>query len=189
MKRSGQRGQALVEFAVLTPALLLFVLLTVDVGRAYWQSIDAAGAARAGVRMGVISDTSDIGNAVRDEPNSGIPNTVAAWGPEGPGTSWGTCTTSNQTCGDPAGCPSYSFTGTQFACFAVRTCTQSNGDLGTCVAWGPWGLRPETGGGHALEVLVAIKFKPVTPALSVLAGGASATILLVQSALGEELYF
>lgn len=187
--RRAQRAQALVEFAVLTPALLLFVLLTVDVGRAYWQSIDAAGAARAGARMGVISDTSDIGGAIRDEPNSGIPNTLAAWGAEGPSTAWGSCTTANQNCGDPAGCPSSTFTGAQIACFAVRTCTQSNGDLGACVAWGRWGLRPETGGGHALEVVVVIKFRPVTPALSIIAGGASASILLVQTAVGEELYF
>jgi hypothetical protein len=187
--RRRQRGQALVEFAVLTPALLLFVLLTVDVGRAYWQAIDAAGAARAGLRMGIISDTSDIGSAVRDEPNSGIPNTLAAWGPEGPSTAWGTCTTATQTCGDPAGCPAASFTGAQIACFAVRTCTLSNGDLGNCVAWGAWGTRPEPGGGHGLDVLVVIKFKAVTPALSLIAGGGTGTILIVQSALGEELYF
>src|ERR1700746_2700633 len=108
-----QRGQALVEFAVISPILLVFVLLTVDVGRAFWESIDAAGAARAGVRMGIISDTSDIGSAVRDEPNSGIPNTVAAWGSEGPGTSWGTCTSSAAVCGDPSGCTTTSFIGSQ----------------------------------------------------------------------------
>src|SRR5579872_4022649 len=104
-----QQGQALVEFAIITPVLLLFVLLTIDVGRAYWQAIDGAGAARAGVRMGIISDTSDIGGAARDEPNTGIPNTVAAWGNEGPGTAWGTCLTANATCGDPAGCVPASF--------------------------------------------------------------------------------
>lgn len=188
IKRS-QRGQALVEFAVLTPALLLFVLLTVDVGRAYWQAIDAAGAARAGARMAVISDTSDIGNAVRDEPNSGIPNTLAAWGPEGPSTTWGTCTNPNITCGDPQGCPASSFTGSQIACFAERPCTLSNGDLGSCIGWGPWGSRPEAGGGHGLEVLVVIKFRAVTPALSIIIGGGTNTILIVQSAIGEELYF
>ena len=122
-----QKGQALVEFALLTPVLILFVMLTVDVGRAFWESIDAAGAARAGVRMGIISDTSDIGNAVRDEPNSGIPNTTAAWGSVGPGTSFGTCLTATGTCGDPNGCAPTSFSGTQVACFAVRTCTLSSG--------------------------------------------------------------
>lgn len=188
--RSRQRGQALVEFAVITPVLLLFVLLTVDVGRAYWQAIDAAGAARAGVRMGVISDTSDIGSAIRDEPNSGIPNTVAAWGAVGPGTMPGTCTSPNSTCGDPLGCPAASFTGTQIACFAVRTCTLSGGDLGSCSAFGAWGTRPESGGGHGLQVIVVIKFKAVTPALAQVAGAASGgTIYITQGEIGEELYF
>jgi hypothetical protein len=190
VKLPRQRAQALVEFAVITPVLLLFVLLTVDVGRAYWQAIDAAGAARAGVRMGVISDTSDIGSAVRDEPNSGIPNTVAAWGGVGPGTTAGTCTNVGTACGDPNGCVSTSFAGNQIACFAVRTCTLNNGDLGSCVAWSAWGTRPEDGGGHGLQVLVVIKFKSVTPALAQVAGAASGgTIYLQQSALGEELYF
>jgi len=189
--RRRTRGQALTEFALLTPALLLFVLLTVDVGRAFWESIDAAGAARAGVRMGIISDTSDIGSAVRDEPNTGIPNTVAAWGSEGPGTSWGTCTSSTGVCGDPNGCVSTSFTGSQIACFAIRTCTlSSGGDLGTCSSYGAWGARAAGGGGHGLEVLVAVKFRAATPALAQIAGsGSGGVIYLVQSEVGDELYF
>ncbi len=186
-KRRTQVGQALVEFALLTPPLLLFVLLTVDVGRAYWESIDAAGAARAGVRMGIISDTSDIGGAVRDEPNSGISNTVAAWGSEGPGTPWGTCTSASSTCGDPGGCARASFSGTQIACFALRTCTlSSGGDLGTITGCGPWGLRPVSVG-HALQLIVVVKFPAVTPALSALVTGG--TLYLTQSATGNELYF
>jgi hypothetical protein len=189
-RRKGKRtqtAQALVEFALLTPALVIFVLLTVDVGRAFWESIDAAGAARAGVRMGIISDTSDIGGAVRDEPNSGIPNTTAAWGSEGPGTSWGTCTSAAGTCGDPNGCAGSSFSGTQIACFAVRTCNLSSGaDLGTCSSYGAWGLRPVSGG-HALQVVVVIKFPAVTPALSTLVSGG--VLYLTQTAVGNELYF
>jgi hypothetical protein len=182
-----QPGQALVEFCLLAPALLLFVLLTVDVGRAFWESIDSAGAARAGVRMGIISDTSDIGSAVRDEPNTGIPNTTTAWGNEGPGTSWGTCTSANGTCGDPNGCAAGSFTGSQVACFAIRTCNlSSGGDLGSCQSWGPWGQRPVSGG-HGLQVTVVIKFSAVTPALGTLVPGG--TIYLTQSAVGDELYF
>jgi hypothetical protein len=189
--RRRERGQALIEFAILTPVLLLFVLLTVDVGRAYWQAIDGAGAARAGVRMGVISDTSDIASAVRDEPNSGIPNTLAAWGAEGPGQTWGTCTASAGTCGDPNGCVSTSFSGLQIACFAVRTCNlSSGGDLGDCASFGPWGQRPVDGTGHGLQVRVVIKFTSVTPALAQIAGAAShGVIYIVQSATGEELYF
>jgi TadE-like protein len=190
-RHTRSRAQALTEFALLTPALLLFVLLTVDVGRAFWESIDAAGAARAGVRMGIISDTSDIGSAVRDEPNTGIPNTLAAWGSEGPGTSWGSCTSSTGVCGDPGGCASTSFTGSQVACFAIRTCTlSSGGDLGTCSSYGAWGARPAVAGGHGLEVQVVIKFRAVTPALAQIAGaGSGGVIYLVQSEVGDELYF
>ena len=166
---------------------MIFVLLTVDVGRAYWESIDAAGAARAGVRMGIISDTADIGGAIRDEPNTGIPNTAAAWGSEGPGTAWGTCTSATGTCGDPSGCAASSFSGTQVACFAVRTCTLSSGsDIGSCTSYSAWGVRP-TSGGHGLEVDVVIKFAGVTPALGVLQPGG--ILYLRQSSLGNELYF
>lgn len=182
-----QKGQALVEFCLIAPALLIFVLLTVDVGRAFWESIDAAGAARAGVRMGIISDTADIGSAVRDEPNTGIPNTTAAWGSEGPGTSWGTCTTANTTCGDTNGCVSSSFSGSQIACFAIRTCNLSSGsDLGSCSSYGAWGARPVSGG-HGLQVVVVIKFPAVTPVLSTFVSGG--TLYLTQSAIGDELYF
>jgi hypothetical protein len=185
--RRALKGQALVEFALLTPALLLFVLLTVDVGRAYWESIDAAGAARAGVRMGLISDTSDIGESVRDEPNTGVPNTLAAWGTVGPGTAHGTCTTAGSVCGDPNGCVPSSFVGTQFACFAVRTCNLSSGsDLGTVAGCAGWGYRPISSG-HALQIIVVIKFPPVTPALSALLNGN--TLYLTQTSTGNELYF
>jgi hypothetical protein len=185
--RRRQRGQALVEFTLLTPALIVFVLLTVDVGRAYWETIDAAGAARAGLRMGIISDTSDIGSAIRDEPNTGIPNTVAAWGSVGPGTANGICTVATTVCGDPNGCASTSFTGSQIACFAIRTCTLSSGsDLGSCSSYGAWGLRP-VAGGKGLQVVVVIKFPAVTPALSALVNGG--TLYLSQSSTGNELYF
>jgi TadE-like protein len=191
-RRRASSGQALVEFVIIVPVLLLFVMLTVDVGRAYFQAVDAAGASRAGVRMGIISDTSDIGDAVRDEPNSGIPNTVAAWGNVGPGQARGVCTSAGSTCGDPSGCISTSFSGTQIACFAVRACTLSGGggDVGSCASYGAWGLRPVDGSGHALQVLVVIKFTAVTPALSQVIGVASGGVIyLKQSVLGVELYF
>jgi hypothetical protein len=180
-----QKGQALVEFALIAPVLIAFVLLTVDVGRAYWQAIDAAGAARAGARMGIISDTSDIGSAVRDEPNTGIPNTVAAWGSVGPGTSWGTCGAAG-TCGDPNGCANSSFSGTQIACFAIRTCTLSAGDLGSCTGFGAWGVRPLSGG-HGLQVVVVIKFTSVTPVAGQIINGG--VLYLKQSSIANELYF
>jgi len=188
-RRHKSLGQALVEFCIATPVLLLFVLLTVDVGRAYWQAIDAAGAARAGVRMAIISDTSDIANSVRNEPNSGIPDDNPTWGAEGPSGSYGVCAVATATCGDPSGCASTSFTGVQIACFSVRSCTlSSGGDLGTCTSYGSWGARPLAGGGEGVQVKVVIKFKPVTPALSQVVGG-SGILYLTQTSTGEELYF
>jgi len=182
-------GQALIEFTLTLPVLLLFVLLTVDVGRAYWQSIDAAGAARAGARLAAISDTSDIGSSVRDEPNSGIPNTVASWGQEGPGQLYGTCTSATGVCGDPRGCVPSSFSGTQTACFAVRTCIlSSGGDLGSCSVYGAWGFRPVAGGGHAVEVLVVVKFIAATPALAQIIGPGG-NLYLSQYSITEEVYF
>ena len=188
-RRRGARGQALVEFCLLTPALLVFVLLTVDLGRAYFVAVDAAGAARAGTRTGIVSDTSDIGGAVRAEPNSGIPDTVAVWGAEGPGQPNGVCTVANAVCGDPNGCPATAFSGSQIACFSVRACTLSGGgDLGQCSAYGPWGIRPQDGGtSHGLQTLVVIKFSAVTPALSLIIP--SGLLYLHQTAVGEELYF
>ncbi|HXM73060.1 MAG TPA: TadE/TadG family type IV pilus assembly protein [Candidatus Dormibacteraeota bacterium] len=184
-QRVRERGQALVEFALIAPVLIAFVLLTVDVGRAYWEAIDAAGAARAGARMGIISDTSDIGSAIRDEPNTGIPNTLAAWGSEGPGTSWGTCGAAG-TCGDPNGCANSSFSGSQIACFAIRTCVLSNGDLGSCTSFSAWGVRPLSGG-HGLQVVVVIKFTAVTPVAGQIINGG--ILFLRQSSIANELYF
>ena len=186
-----ESGQALVEFVIILPVLVLFVLLTVDVGRAYFEAIDAAGAARAGARMGIISDTSDIGGALRDEPNSGIPNTVGAWGAVGPGQPRGICVDPAATCGDPSGCVAASFSGNQIACFAIRTCTlASGGDLGICAGYGGWGFRPEVGTGHGLQIKVVIKFTAVTPALAQIAGAASqGVIYLIQTTTAEELYF
>lgn len=189
-RRRSSSGQALVEFTITVPVLLLFVLLTVDVGRAYWQSIDAAGAARAGARMGIISDTSDIGSAVRDEPNTGIPNTVAAWGTVGPGTANGTCTNIALPCGDPNACVPASFSGTQIACFYTRTCLlSSGGDLGSCASYGAPGSRPTTAGsGNGLKVVVVIKFIAATPALATIIGPGG-NLYLTQYSIAEEVYF
>jgi hypothetical protein len=137
--------------------------------------------------MGIISDTSDIGSAVRDEPNSGIPNTSTAWGSVGPGTTYGTCTTATAICGDPAGCAPASFGSAQIACFAVRACNlSSGGDLGSVSGCGSWGYRPESTG-HGLQVIVVIKFPPVTPAFSAFVHGGN--LFLTQASTGDELYF
>lgn len=88
----------------------------------------------------------------------------------------------------PGGDQVASFTGAQIACFAVRTCTLSSGaDLVNCSTYGRWGLRPASGGGRGLLVVVVVKFPAVTSALSSLVAGC--TLYLRQSSLGNELYF
>jgi hypothetical protein len=139
--------------------------------------------------MGLISDTSDIASAVRDEPNSGIPNTVASWGPEGPGQAYGSCTVASSTCGDPSGCAPSSFSGSQIACFAIRTCDlSSGGDLGTCSVYESWGFRPEPGRGRGIQVVVVIKFIAATPALAQIIGPGG-NLYLTQKSVSEEAYF
>ena len=100
---SGQEsGQALVEFVIIVPVLVLFVLLTVDAGRAYFEAIDAAGAARAGARMGIISDTSYTAGELRDEPTP-VFRTRSPLGRRGPRPTQGRLRRSAATCGDPSG--------------------------------------------------------------------------------------
>ena len=92
-------------------------------------------------------------------------------------------------CGDPFGCVPTSFIGTQTACFAVRACyLTGGGDLGTCSVYGGWGYRPVPGGGHAVEVLVVIKFIAATPALAQIIGPGG-NLYLSQYSITEEVYF
>lgn len=51
--RDGERGQALVETALVLPMFLILILGIVDFGRAYQQHITVSGAAREGARLGV----------------------------------------------------------------------------------------------------------------------------------------
>jgi hypothetical protein len=126
---------------------------------------------------------------VRDEPNSGIPNTVAAWGQEGAGQVYGACTVATSTCGDPGGCIPTSFVGSQIACFAIRVCNlSSGGDLGTCSGYGSWGFRPQPGTGRGIQVVVVIKFIAATPALAQFVGPGG-NLYLTQASVAEEAYY
>src|SRR6266571_8289178 len=64
--RRGQRGQAMVEFALGLPLLLMVVFAIVDFGRAYSVYVTITNAAREGARYGVTdpTDTSGITSAV-----------------------------------------------------------------------------------------------------------------------------
>jgi Flp pilus assembly protein TadG len=53
------QGQALVEFALLLPFLLLVVMGTLDLGRAVYANTVIANAAREGARVGIIATKTD----------------------------------------------------------------------------------------------------------------------------------
>jgi len=180
-----RRGQSLVETAMILPMLLLLMLGSADMGRAFYLKLEMSGASRAGMRMAVLGQSVDIGNAVRAEPNSAIPNTTVAWGLTGPGAANGDCQSAAQHCGDPNGCPPSAFAAGQQACFAVRTCT--NWTNGACATYSGWNVRPSAGVDQAVEVLVVYKFTPATPAIANFAGP-SGSFYLPGDTMGLQLY-
>ena len=135
----------------------------------------------------------DIGDAVRSEPNNAIPNTVAVWGDTGPAQANASCASAagSQSCGDPGGCQASAFTGSRVACFAIRSCTLSGTDLGTCTAYGAWGSRPISSapGTRAIQVVVVYRFTPQTPLSSQVLPLTGGFFRLQQSAIGSQLYF
>jgi Flp pilus assembly protein TadG len=186
-KQRRRRAQALVETALILPVLVLLMLGSADLGRAFYLKLEMSGASRAGMRMAVLGGVVDIGNAVRSEPNSAIPNTAGAWGSMAPGGANADCTSNTQRCGDPTGCRSASaWAGVdQQACFAVRTCT--NWTNGSCASYSAWGVRPNAGADQAVEVFVVYRFLPATPLIANFAGG-TGTFYLTADTLGLQLY-
>ncbi len=85
MRISGREaGQALVEFALILPVLLLLIVGLMDVSRAIWQENTLAYAAREGTRYAIVhgsassspagpSNTTPIANAVTNAA-IGVPN-------------------------------------------------------------------------------------------------------------------
>ena len=59
MKKTGAKGQALVEFAVVVPLLMLLVLGIFEFGRIYNAKLVVTQAAREGARRAVITGTTD----------------------------------------------------------------------------------------------------------------------------------
>jgi Flp pilus assembly protein TadG len=202
--RRHSRGQSMVEFALILPLLVLVALGATDLSRGYYMSDEITGASRAGVRAGIQSDSIDIGDSIRSEPNTAIPNTVAAWGNEGAGQANANCAGATTACGDPNGCTSSSvWKPGQLACFAVRSCRLNNvsGSKYTCAAgsYSAWQVRPQpcAGGvcgagvqgpnGDALDIVVVYRFHPSSvPIANFVSGG---TFLLRAETQGLELYY
>src|SRR2546428_11114456 len=65
--RQGERGQALVEFALLLPLMLLIITGLFDVARAVWQENTLAYAAREGTRYAIVHGSAG-------SPPAGPPN-------------------------------------------------------------------------------------------------------------------
>ena len=186
-------GQSLIEIALALPVVLLLVFGITDFARVFYFAIEISGSARAGVREAIINETTDVGDAIRSEPNSAIANTAAVWGNTGPGGANADCTSAvaSQHCGDPNGCPASVFTGTRLACFAVRACTLTGGDQGTCSSYGAWGSRPTSTSSaiKAIQIIVVYRFTPVTPIAAQLLPTTNGFFRLTESAIGDELYF
>ena len=171
-RRRGRRGQAIVEAALVVPMLVVITLGCTDMAQAYRFATDVAGASRAGMRVGIMSDATDIGDAIRAEPNSVVSNTVASWGNDGYQQADDGCTTTSTPCGDPGGCSATSAFWTSppagqpdpIACFAVRSCVLNSSQQ--CTTFGAWGSRPDPSKNCGLDVVVAYRFVPVTPAVA-----------------------
>lgn len=69
LRPSRQRGQELVEFAIVLPLLLIIVIGVMDLGRAFHASITVANASRAGARYAVSFGYTNNGATVT--PNEG----------------------------------------------------------------------------------------------------------------------
>ncbi|TMC76270.1 MAG: pilus assembly protein [Chloroflexi bacterium] len=76
--RQGERGQALVEFALLLPLMLLIITGLLDVARAVWQENTLAYAAREGTRYAIVHGSAGNPAAGPDNPNCGgaLPDVV-----------------------------------------------------------------------------------------------------------------
>lgn len=63
-----EKGSSLVEVAIFLPLLLTLLLAVVDLGRAYYQADEVAGAAHAGAMYGTqhATDTTNMQNVAKD---------------------------------------------------------------------------------------------------------------------------
>ncbi len=72
-KEKGEKGQALVEFALLVPIFLVLMFAIVDFGMGFYSWITVTNSAREGARIGaVLASEDDIRDRVFD--TAGLPN-------------------------------------------------------------------------------------------------------------------
>ncbi len=72
-REKGEKGQALVEFALLVPIFLILLFAIVDFGMGFYSWITVTNSAREGARIGaVLASEQDIKDRVHD--TAGLPN-------------------------------------------------------------------------------------------------------------------
>jgi len=71
--RDGDRGQSLVEFALLLPLMLLIITGLFDVARAVWQENTLAYAAREGTRYAIVHGSEGTPRVDAATPQCGTP--------------------------------------------------------------------------------------------------------------------
>ena len=91
-RKNGEKGQALVEFALLFPIFLLLLFAIIDFGMGFYSWITVTNAAREGARLGVVMATSqqieDRVYQTADLPNESTQMTVTVTNAQGqPGES------------------------------------------------------------------------------------------------------
>ena len=72
--RKRDRGAAVVEFALVVPVLLVLVLGIAEFGRAYNIQTTLSGAAREGVRVMALDNTSSAVSAARSKAKAAAPS-------------------------------------------------------------------------------------------------------------------
>jgi Flp pilus assembly protein TadG len=84
--RRRQRGQNLVEFALVAPLFLLLVMAIVDFGWLFKTYITTTNCAREGARIGIVGATEATIEARATDPSKGCPSdsTATATGAQGP---------------------------------------------------------------------------------------------------------
>ena len=91
-RKKGEKGQALVEFALLVPIFLVLLFAIIDFGMGFYSWISVTNGAREGARLGVVMGTEQ---QIKDQvyqavslPNEGTKMTVTVTGAQGqPGQS------------------------------------------------------------------------------------------------------
>ncbi|HEY2917008.1 MAG TPA: TadE/TadG family type IV pilus assembly protein [Candidatus Limnocylindrales bacterium] len=66
--KHGHRGQALVEFSLVFPLLVLFAVAMIDMGRAVWAYTQITNAARQGARVAAVNQVSSSSECDASRP-------------------------------------------------------------------------------------------------------------------------